>query len=145
MNGVTVTNPLGGIFPYRSESNVVHRYVRPGVYTLRVECSGGNGGGEMDDVSAQTVVVIGGHRTELRDLTCHSGDLLSAEDGCTALLGRPLEVRMNGASGKKAEEQTRVVSSIHPFNLLSIILSANFSFINYSIVKFENPDRNPNP
>ena len=114
---------------------MVHRYVRPGVYTVRVECTAGDGGGETDDVSAQTEVVIGGHATELRDLTCHSGDLLSAEDGCTAVLGRPLEVWLNGASGKRAAEQIRLVSfthsltpsSIHPFIRLSLILSVHFA------------------
>ena len=82
----------------------MHRYVRPGVYTVRVECAAGHGGSEMGDISAKTEVVIGGHVSQLRDLTCHSGDLLSAEEGCTALLGRPLEVRVNGLSGKRALE-----------------------------------------
>ena len=98
----------------------MHRYVRPGVYTVRVECAAGHGGSETGDISAKTEVVIGGHVSQLRDLTCHSGDLLSAEEGCTALLGRPLEVRMNGLSGKRALECPYPFTHFHPIIFYSI-------------------------
>ncbi|KAG7259854.1 hypothetical protein CRUP_015978 [Coryphaenoides rupestris] len=42
---------------HRSESSVVHRYLHPGMYTVRVECSGLF---PMDAFSIQTDVLIGG-------------------------------------------------------------------------------------
>ncbi|KAJ3592348.1 hypothetical protein NHX12_007475 [Muraenolepis orangiensis] len=82
----------------RSESSMAHRYVHPGVYTVRVDCSTA-GGGEMEDVSVQTDIVIGSPAMELHALTCYSGDLLTTEDDCTALLGRRLVVRLDVAPG----------------------------------------------
>lgn len=79
----------------RLQSNVVHRYQQPGVYTVTVECSTSEW-----HVTAQKTITIQEPAGEFSTIVCHSSNQTTNRENCKGLKHQALSIQVQLQAGK---------------------------------------------
>ena len=82
------------LFSSRVDSSVMHKYSKPGVFTVGVECTTSDW-----HVTAQRVITIQEPVGEFGVLTCYSQNLSTEGTACQALYGTPFHLHVAVQAG----------------------------------------------
>ena len=82
-------------FSSRVDSSVMHKYSKPGVFTVGVECTTSDW-----HVTAQRVITIQESVGEFGVITCYSQNLSTEGTACQALYGTTLQLHVVLEAGK---------------------------------------------
>ncbi|KAM3625915.1 uncharacterized protein V6R79_019756 [Siganus canaliculatus] len=99
--------------PVGTESTVMHKFSRPGVFVVSVECATSDW-----RVTAQKIITIQEPIAEFGDIRCYSSKMPGGGTKCNALYGRPVQIQVAVQSGTnvsytiKNEDQTVANSSM---------------------------------
>lgn len=82
-------------YSHRMESTVIHKFTRPGVFVVGVECTTSDW-----HVTAQRAITIQEPVGEFSVIRCYGSNVSTDGSKCNALYGRPVQIQVTVDAGE---------------------------------------------